>query len=67
MKKKVLVLFGGVSSEHDVSLSSACSVIKNIPTDKYDIIAMGITDRGECYVYSGSPDMLPGRKWLEDK
>ncbi len=31
MKKKVLVLFGGVSSEHDVSLNSASSVIKNIP------------------------------------
>lgn len=67
MKKKVLVLFGGVSSEHDVSLSSACSVIKNIPTDKYDVVTMGITKNGECYVYSGSPDMLPESKWLEDK
>lgn len=67
MKKKVLVLFGGVSSEHDVSLSSACSVIKNIPADKYDIVTMGITKDGECYVYGGSPDMLHGGKWLEDK
>ncbi len=67
MKKKVLVLFGGVSSEHDVSLSSACSVIKNIPTDKYEIIPMGITKDGKCYVYSGSPDMLPGGNWLKDE
>ena len=67
MKKKVLVLFGGVSSEHDVSLNSACSVIKNIPSEKYDVIKMGITKDGRCYIYNGSPDMLPEGKWLEDK
>ena len=66
MKKKVLVLFGGVSSEHDVSLQSAASVIKNIPADKYDIVTMGITKDGRCYIYNGSPDMLPCEKWLED-
>ncbi len=66
MKKKVLVLFGGVSSEHDVSLNSACSVIKNIPDDKYEIITMGITKDGKCYIYNGSPDMLPNEKWLKD-
>lgn len=65
--KKVLVLFGGVSSEHDVSLNSASSVIKNIPADKYEVIPMGITKDGRCYIYSGSPDMLPGGKWLEDE
>ncbi len=66
MKKKVLVLFGGVSSEHDVSLQSASSVIKNISEEKYDIVKMGITKDGRCYVYNGSPDMLPGGRWLED-
>ena len=66
MKNKVLVLFGGVSSEHDVLLQSASSVIKNIPSDKYDIVTMGITKDGRCYVYNGSPDMLPEGKWLED-
>ena len=64
--KKVLVLFGGVSSEHDVSLNSASSVIKNIPAEKYEVIPMGITKDGRCYIYNGSPDMLPGGKWLED-
>ncbi len=67
MKQKVLVLFGGSSSEHDVSLSSASSVIKNIPEEKYDIVKMGITKDGRCYIYNGSPDMLPEGKWLEDK
>ena len=65
--KKVLVLFGGVSSEHDVSLQSASSVIRNIPADKYEVIPMGITKSGEFFIYNGSPDMLPGGRWLEDK
>lgn len=67
MKKKVLVLFGGVSSEHDVSLNSASSVMKNIPTDKYDIVAMGITKEGKCFVFNGSPDLLPNGNWLKDE
>ncbi len=54
--KKVLVLFGGVSSEHDVSLQSASSVIKNIPADKYEVIPMGITKNGEFYIYNGSTE-----------
>lgn len=67
MKQKVLVLFGGVSSEHDVSLNSAKSVIENIPTDKYEIVAMGITKDGRSFVYEGSPEMLPDDRWLCDK
>lgn len=67
MKIKVLVLFGGVSNEHDVSLVSASSVIKNIPADKYDVLAMGITKQGACYLYGGDADYLPNSKWLEDK
>ncbi len=66
MKKKVLVLFGGVSSEHDVSLKSASSVMKNIPADKYDTVAMGITKDGKCFVFNGSPDLLPDGNWLND-
>lgn len=67
MKKKVLVLFGGVSSEHDVSLKSASSVMKNIPADKYDVVPMGITKDGRCFVFNGSPDLLPDGNWLNDE
>ena len=41
--KKALVIFGGVSSEHSISLMSAESILRNIPTDKYEVIKMGIT------------------------
>lgn len=65
--KKVLVLFGGVSSEHDISLISANSVIKNIPQDKYEVIALGITKDGSWFKYTGDVENLPEGKWLQDK
>lgn len=65
-KKKLLVLFGGKSSEHDVSCVSAKSVLCNVPTDKYEIITIGITKEGNWFRYSGSYDKLPEDKWLDD-
>ena len=65
--KTVLVLFGGVSSEHDVSLISARSVIENIPREKYKVLCAGITKDGRWFLYSGDSCNLPGDEWLEDK
>lgn len=62
--KKVLVLFGGVSSEHDISLISAKSVIENMPKDKYEPVLVGITKQGEWYLYEGDTALLPEDKWL---
>ena len=45
MSKIKVVIFGGVSNEHDVSLISATNVIENIPKDKYEIMCIGITKR----------------------
>ena len=64
--KKILVLFGGVSSEHDVSLVSAASVIKNLPADRFTVIPVGITAEGKWYLYKGEADQLPGGGWLRD-
>ena len=66
MKKKVLVLFGGVSSEHDVSVVSARSVIENTPRDKYNLILIGITKDGRWFKYDGDVANLPEDKWLDD-
>lgn len=62
--KNVLVLFGGVSSEHDVSTVSASSVLSHIPADKYDVYMMGITKDGRWYLYEGDVSLLPEDKWL---
>jgi D-alanine-D-alanine ligase len=45
--KNIVVIMGGRSSEHDVSLVSARTVINNINTDKYNIIMVGITKDGQ--------------------
>jgi len=50
-KLKLGVLFGGASSEHDVSLMSAASVVKNLSREKYDIFAVGITKEGEWFYF----------------
>ena len=63
--KKVLVLFGGVSSEHEVSLVSARSVIQTIPRDRYEVLTLGITKQGEWLLYEGNPEALPEDNWLE--
>ena len=65
MKERVLVLFGGVSSEHDVSLISAQSVMRNIPADEYDVLPVGITKSGEWFLYTGGLDALPGDRWRD--
>ena len=63
--KKVLVLFGGVSSEHDVSCVSASYVVSNIPRDKYEVCPLGITKEGEWFLFEGDVSLLPEDKWIK--
>lgn len=48
---KVAVIFGGMSTEHDVSVVSGSSVIKNMNKEKYDIIPIYIDNQGEWFKY----------------
>jgi len=48
-KKVVGVIFGGRSGEHEVSLVSATSVIKEMPKDKYSVKEIGISKDGKWY------------------
>lgn len=45
-KIRVGVVFGGRSGEHEVSISSARSVIENLNSQKYEILPIGITKDG---------------------
>jgi len=45
-KKIVAVIFGGQSSEHDVSCVSATTIIENIDKNAYETILIGITKEG---------------------
>ncbi|MFQ8832572.1 MAG: D-alanine--D-alanine ligase family protein [Ruthenibacterium lactatiformans] len=64
MKKlKVAVLFGGASSEHEVSRMSATSVLNNLDAEKYDVLPVGITKDGRWYLYSGPVEGLCSGAW----
>lgn len=65
-KLKVAVIFGGVSSEHEVSLRSAASVIRNMPANRYEPIQLGITKEGVWYRYFGETDRIEDASWIND-
>lgn len=48
-KLSVAIIFGGKSSEHDVSISSAATIADNI-SDKYEIHYLYITKEGQWYL-----------------
>jgi D-alanine-D-alanine ligase len=56
-KQKVVILFGGRSGEHKVSLISAKSVLQAIDQDRYKIQTIGITQEGRWF-WGVQPDDL---------
>ncbi len=66
MKTSLMVIFGGDSNEHEVSLRSATAVIEHIDKSRYDILQMGITRRGEWYLYSGPVAKIQSGEWESD-
>ncbi|NLM59679.1 MAG: D-alanine--D-alanine ligase [Clostridium sp.] len=62
-KKRVLVIFGGQSSEHEVSRISATSILKNINREKFEVVMMGITKDGKWLPYNGDIDKIPSGEW----
>lgn len=62
-KLRVAVLFGGVSSEHEVSLMSAASIVENLSREKYDVSMVGITKEGRWLLYTGPVEGLSGGAW----
>jgi len=59
MKKiKLGVIFGGQSTEHDVSIVSGTSVIKNLNKDKYEIYTIYISKDGKWNTYNKSIDSI---------
>ncbi|WP_110462065.1 D-alanine--D-serine ligase VanG [Ruminiclostridium sufflavum] len=65
-KKKIAVIFGGNSTEYAVSLQSAFSILENLNKDKYDVIPVGITRKGDWYRYTGAFGHISDNTWLED-
>jgi len=50
-KLKLGVIFGGISTEHDVSIVSGMAVMKNLDKNKYEIYPIYISNQGEWFKY----------------
>lgn len=46
MKRKIAVIYGGMSTEHDISLISGKNIILNLDKEKYDIYPITIEKNG---------------------
>ncbi len=66
-KIRVCVIFGGQSPEHSISCMSAASVLRNLDKDKYKITTIGITKKGEWFLYNGEFDKIETGEWTKDK
>ena len=62
-KKSVLIIFGGNSTEHEVSCKSVMNFIKNIPDDKYQKHLVGIKKSGDWVYYTSDTALIPQNNW----
>ena len=62
-KLRLAVIFGGQSSEHEVSLMSATSILQNLDPEKYDVTMVGITKAGKWLLYTGPVEDLATGAW----
>lgn len=62
-KLRLAVIFGGQSSEHEVSLMSATSILQNLDPEKYDVTMVGITKTGKWLLYTGPVEDLTTGAW----
>ena len=66
-KVSLLILFGGMSSEHEVSCKSAASVLRHINSEKYDIKTIGITKDGNWYLTDSAADAVESGAWQQNE
>ena len=57
-KPVVAIVFGGRSSEHAVSCSTAASVLRAIDRDRFDVVPIGISQDGRWVLVADDPEPL---------
>ena len=62
-KKTVAVIFGGQSSEHEVSRTSAMLMLNALDKEKYQVLPVGITKKGEWLIYNGPVEHVKTGEW----
>lgn len=64
MKRQIAVIFGGQSSEHEISCLSAVNIIQGLDLDKYDIHKIGITKAGH-WLYVDTIESIRDGSWQD--
>lgn len=62
-KKTVAVIFGGQSSEHEVSRTSAVLMLNALDKEKYQVLPVGITKKGQWLIYNGPVEHVKTGEW----
>ena len=57
-RPRVLVVFGGRSSEHLVSCATAAGVLHAIDRERFDVLAVGITRDGQWVHVDSKPERI---------
>ena len=65
-KKTIALLFGGQSSEHEISCLSAANIAEQIDRSRYDLLLVGITKQGHWVLVKGL-DELKTNSWMENR
>lgn len=62
-KLRLGVIFGGQSSEYDISLHSAASFLRSLHMDRYEVVMIGIARDGQFYHVDASNDDIEHDHW----
>lgn len=66
MKIRVAVLFGGKSTEHEISIISAVQAMHALDTQKYDVVPVYLTKENVCYTGEHLKEIATFQKNLAD-
>lgn len=66
IKKNLVLLFGGQSSEHDVSCKSVVTVFNNVDVNTFNVILVGITVEGQ-WLLVDSIEKVKDNTWINGK
>ena len=64
-KMCVALLFGGMSSEHEVSCVSVGNFVRNIDRSKYEVLTVGITKEGRWLYTEATAAQMADGSWEE--
>lgn len=65
-KLNLCVLFGGESTEYEISLRSVTSVLENLDKNKYNITTIGITRDGKWRLFDKDTSLIINNNWYSD-